>query len=81
MANIGDFNKNMTSIASSIRAKAGIIQTSKLSVTSMISTLLNLTAMNDTSGVYSYMEGLGTSMIIPTCAESIGAYAFAEMRN
>lgn len=79
MANITDFTNNMTSIASCIRNIAGVAHTNKYSVTSMISTLLNLTAVNDTSGVYEYLTDKYTSMVFPVYAESIGAHAFESM--
>lgn len=79
MAEIGDFNKNMTSIASNLRTKAGVAQTNKYSVTSMISTMLNLTGGLDNSGdLAGFFHRSVQSMTLPIYAQSIGPWAFAN---
>ena len=78
MANIGDFNKNMTSIASCIRVAANVEQTSKLSVTSMISTLLNLDGYDVAiENLSNYLARHIGEFVFPVKAQSIGMYAFA----
>ena len=84
MANYLD--TQMTSMADLVRGVTG--EVNPLSVTSMISSLLNITGTTDTTGVIAYLErGLSNPLVdssiesrltFPLQATSMGPYAFAN---
>ena len=75
---LGHFNKQMTSMANLVRQKAGLAETEPLSVTSMISTLLNITGNKDEEGVSAFLARTLTNLNFPVYAANIGPYAFAD---
>lgn len=71
----------MTSMADIIREKANIDAESSLSITSMISTLLNATGETDYTNVALFLQRDIETLNLPTQAVSIGPYAFAFCDN